>query len=167
MYFRYPSAAEVSLASLEDVATLDRTVTEPVLRGVSFTVEPGQMVALVGPSGAGKSTTSMLVSRVYDVTDGAVLVGGVDVRDAYAGLAARHHRRRHPGRAPVPRDDRGEPALRPPDATDDEIWAALTRRADRRPGRGRCPTGWTPWSASAATGSPAARSSASRSPGCC
>ena len=80
--FRYPSAAEVSLASLEDVATLDRTETAPVLKGVDFTVEPGQMVALVGPSGAGKSTTSMLVPRVYDVTAGAVLVGGVDVRDA-------------------------------------------------------------------------------------
>lgn len=50
--FRYPSAAEVSLASLEEVATLDRTVNEPVLKGVSFSVEPGQMVALVGPSGA-------------------------------------------------------------------------------------------------------------------
>jgi ATP-binding cassette, subfamily B, bacterial len=80
--FRYPSASEVSLATLEDVATLDRTETAPVLNGVDFTVEPGQMVALVGPSGAGKSTTSMLVSRVYDVTGGAVLVGGVDVRDA-------------------------------------------------------------------------------------
>jgi ATP-binding cassette subfamily B protein len=80
--FRYPSAAEVSLATLEDVATLDRTETAPVLKGVDFAVEPGQMVALVGPSGAGKSTTSMLVSRVYDVTSGAVLVDGVDVRDA-------------------------------------------------------------------------------------
>jgi ATP-binding cassette subfamily B protein len=80
--FSYPSAAEVSLASLEDVATLDRTTSEQVLRGISFTVEPGQMVALVGPSGAGKTTTSMLVPRVYDVTGGAVLVGGVDVRDA-------------------------------------------------------------------------------------
>jgi ATP-binding cassette, subfamily B, bacterial len=83
--FRYPTAAEVSLASLEDVATLDRTVTEPVLRGLSFEVLPGQMIALVGPSGAGKSTTSMLISRVYDVTSGAVLVGDVDVRDATLG----------------------------------------------------------------------------------
>ncbi|MEV4709092.1 ABC transporter ATP-binding protein [Actinoplanes sp. NPDC049316] len=82
VHFRYPSADEVSLATLEDVAALDRTENAPVLRGVDFTVEPGQMVALVGPSGAGKSTTSMLVSRVYDVTEGAVLVGGVDVRDA-------------------------------------------------------------------------------------
>jgi ATP-binding cassette subfamily B protein len=83
--FRYPSAAEVSLASLEDVAVLDRTVTAPVLRGVSFTVEPGQLVALVGPSGAGKSTTAMLVSRIYDVTSGAVLVNGVDVRELTVG----------------------------------------------------------------------------------
>src|SRR3989440_9287580 len=80
--FRYPSAAEVSLASLEDVAVLDRTVTEPVLRGVTFAVERGHMVALVGPSGAGKSTTAMLVPPVYDVSEGAGLVGGVDRRDA-------------------------------------------------------------------------------------
>ena len=80
--FRYPSADQVSLATLEDVAVLDRTENAPVLEGVDFTVEPGQMVALVGPSGAGKSTTSMLLSRVYDVTGGAVLIGGVDVRDA-------------------------------------------------------------------------------------
>ena len=82
VHFRYPSADEVSLATLEDVTALDRTENAPVLKGLDFTVEPGQMVALVGPSGAGKSTTSMLVSRVYDVTEGAVLVGGVDVRDA-------------------------------------------------------------------------------------
>jgi ATP-binding cassette, subfamily B, bacterial len=82
VHFRYPSADAVSLATLEDVVALDRTENAPVLRGVDFTVEPGRLVALVGPSGAGKSTTSMLVSRVYDVTEGAVRVGGVDVRDA-------------------------------------------------------------------------------------
>ncbi|MEV0647071.1 ABC transporter ATP-binding protein [Phytomonospora sp. NPDC050363] len=84
VHFRYPSASEVSLASLEEVATLDQSRNEPVLRGVSFTVERGQLVAIVGPSGAGKTTTSMLVPRIYDVTEGAVLVGDVDVRHATA-----------------------------------------------------------------------------------
>ncbi|AVT40556.1 ABC transporter [Plantactinospora sp. BB1] len=123
--FRYPSAAEVSLASLEEVATLDRTVNEPVLRGVSFTVEPGQMVALVGPSGAGKSTTSMLVSRIYDVTDGAVRVGGVDVRDATGdslrdtiGVVTQDSHLFHETIAENLRYAK-------PDATDDELWAAL------------------------------------------
>ena len=147
--FRYPSAAEVSLASLEDVATLDRTVTEPVLRGVTFTVEPGQMVALVGPSGAGKSTTAMLVPRVYDVTDGAVLVGDVDVRDATLRLAARHHRRGHPGRAPVPRDDRREPALRPARGDRRGAVDGAGPGPGRRPGARPCPTGWTRWWGSA------------------
>ncbi|MEV4630848.1 ABC transporter ATP-binding protein [Micromonospora sp. NPDC049523] len=123
--FRYPSASEVSLASLEDVAALDRTVSEPVLRGVSFTVEPGQMVALVGPSGAGKSTTSMLVSRVYDVTDGEVRVGGVDVRDATfdslrdeIGVVTQDSHLFHETIAENLRYAK-------PDATDDELWAAL------------------------------------------
>ena len=82
--FRYPSAAEVSLASLESVDA-DRLSSEPgelLLRDVSFRVEPGQMVALVGPSGAGKTTIASLVPRLYDVTDGAVRLAGVDVRDA-------------------------------------------------------------------------------------
>jgi ATP-binding cassette subfamily B protein len=123
--FRYPAAAEVSLASLEDVATLDRTVSDPVLRGVSFAVEPGQMVALVGPSGAGKSTTSMLVSRVYDVTDGQVVVGGVDVRDATLeslrdtiGVVTQDSHLFHETIAENLRYAK-------PDATDDELWAAL------------------------------------------
>ena len=89
--FRYPSAEEVSLASLESVAVLDRrTSVEPVLTGVSFRAEPGQLIALVGPSGAGKTTASHLVARLYDVTGGAVRLGGVDVRDAtLASLRAR------------------------------------------------------------------------------
>jgi ATP-binding cassette, subfamily B, bacterial len=80
--FGYPSAEEVSLASLESVAVLDRTPSQQVLFDVSFTVEPGQMVALVGPSGAGKTTVSQLVPRLYDVRGGAVRLNGVDVRDA-------------------------------------------------------------------------------------
>jgi ATP-binding cassette subfamily B protein len=82
--FTYPSAREVSLASLESVAVLEAGSRSEVLHDISFTVEPGQMVALVGPSGAGKTTISSLVPRLYDVTDGAVRVSGIDVRHATA-----------------------------------------------------------------------------------
>jgi ATP-binding cassette subfamily B protein len=78
--FSYPTAQEVSLASLEEVAVLDTTAPQEVLRGISFRAEPGELVALVGPSGAGKTTISQLVPRIYDVRSGAVLVGGHDVR---------------------------------------------------------------------------------------
>ncbi|HEX4811229.1 MAG TPA: ABC transporter ATP-binding protein [Nonomuraea sp.] len=80
--FRYPSAEEVSLASLESVARQDTGPSQPVLRGVSFTARPGQLIALVGHSGAGKTTMTSLVSRLYDVNDGAVRLNGLDVRDA-------------------------------------------------------------------------------------
>ncbi len=53
----------------------------PILKGVSFSVEPGKKVAVVGPSGSGKSTLSRLLFRFYDVDDGAVRIDGVDVRD--------------------------------------------------------------------------------------
>ena len=79
--FRYPSADEVSLASLESVARQDASpVRDDVLRDVVFTARPGEMVALVGPSGAGKTTITALVSRLYDVTAGAIRINGVDVR---------------------------------------------------------------------------------------
>ncbi len=80
--FSYPGAEEVSLASLEAVATLDDTPRTAVLHDVSFTVKPGTMTALVGPSGAGKTTISLLVSRLYDVDAGEVSINGVDVREA-------------------------------------------------------------------------------------
>jgi ATP-binding cassette subfamily B protein len=82
--FSYPSAEEVSLASLEAVAVLETTGRTDVLHDVSFRVDPGQMVALVGPSGAGKTTISALVSRLYDVTAGTVRINGTDVREATA-----------------------------------------------------------------------------------
>jgi ATP-binding cassette subfamily B protein len=80
--FRYPSVDESTIASLTGGASaVGASAGDPVLHDVSFTVRPGELVALVGPSGAGKTTTAMLVARVYDVTDGAVRVDGIDVRD--------------------------------------------------------------------------------------
>lgn len=83
--FAYPSADKVSLASLEEVASLDTRGGAEVLHGISFRAEAGQTVALVGSSGAGKSTIAQLLPRLYDVDEGAVRIGGVDVRDLSAG----------------------------------------------------------------------------------
>ncbi len=54
---------------------------EPVLKDLSFSVEPGQKIALVGPTGSGKTTVMKLLNRFYDVTSGRILVDGVDVRE--------------------------------------------------------------------------------------
>ena len=80
VHFGYDDA-DVALASLEGVARTGQAPSGEVLHDVSFTIEPGQMVALVGPSGAGKTTVSALLARLYDVDSGAVLVGGHDVRE--------------------------------------------------------------------------------------
>jgi ATP-binding cassette subfamily B protein len=79
--FSYPKADEISLASLEGIATREVVDSGEILRKLSFTVEPGTMTALVGPSGAGKTTISALIPRLYDVTDGSIEINGVDIRD--------------------------------------------------------------------------------------
>ncbi|HTS99651.1 MAG TPA: ABC transporter ATP-binding protein, partial [Streptosporangiaceae bacterium] len=82
--FRYPAASEVSLASLESIAlpAPERTdANQGVLHDVSFTAPARQLTALVGPSGAGKTTITHLVSRLYDPDEGAVRIGGTDIRD--------------------------------------------------------------------------------------
>ncbi|MDN5915418.1 MAG: ABC transporter ATP-binding protein/permease [Pseudonocardia sp.] len=79
--FTYPSAEDVSLASLEEVAVLDKRKNAEVLHGVDLEVGPGQLLALVGTSGAGKSTLAALVPRLYDVDSGAIELAGTDVRE--------------------------------------------------------------------------------------
>jgi ATP-binding cassette, subfamily B, bacterial MsbA len=64
-----------------DDVTFGYSAGIPVLAGISFVMEPGEVVALVGPTGAGKSTIGALVPRFYDVSAGRITVDGVDVRD--------------------------------------------------------------------------------------
>jgi ATP-binding cassette, subfamily B, bacterial len=125
--FGYPAADKVSLASLEEVATLDTRGGVEVLHGVSFRVDPDQLVALVGSSGGGKSTIASLAPRLYDVDAGAVRLGGVDVRDlsfdtirSTLGLVTQDGHLFH---------DTVRENLRfaRPGATDDELWDALRR----------------------------------------
>ena len=123
--FRYPSAGEVSLASLESVARLDHAPSAQVLHGVTFRAEAGQMIALVGPSGAGKTTITALVNRLYDPTSGVVRIGGTDVRDVT--LASLH------GTVGTVTQDahmfhttiRSNLLYARPEATEDELMAAL------------------------------------------
>jgi ABC-type multidrug transport system fused ATPase/permease subunit len=125
--FSYPSADKVSLASLEEVATLDTRGGTEVLHGISFSVEPGQMVALVGTSGSGKSTIASLAPRLYDTDHGAVRIGGVDVRDvsfddirATLGMVTQDGHLFHDS-------VRDNLRFARPEATDDELWDALRR----------------------------------------
>ncbi|MFJ6386323.1 ABC transporter ATP-binding protein [Streptomyces sp. NPDC091972] len=125
--FGYPSADKVSLASLEEVASLDTRGGAEVLHGVSFRAEPGRTVALVGSSGAGKSTVAQLLPRLYDVDEGAVRVGGVDVRDltadslrATVGMVTQDGHLFHDS-------VRANLLLARPEASEDELWDALRR----------------------------------------
>jgi ATP-binding cassette subfamily B protein len=82
--FRYPAASEVSLASLESIAIkVHERETGPadVLHDISFIAPSGKLTALVGPSGAGKTTITHLVARLYDPSEGAVRIGGQDLRE--------------------------------------------------------------------------------------
>ncbi|MDO0924700.1 ABC transporter ATP-binding protein [Streptomyces sp. TG1A-8] len=125
--FAYPAADQVSLASLEEVATLDGRGGAEVLHGVSFRAEPGRTVALVGSSGAGKSTIAQLLPRLYDVDAGAVRIGGIDVRDltaaslrAVLGMVTQDGHLFHD-------TVRANLLLARPEATDEELWDVLGR----------------------------------------
>lgn len=133
--FSYPAADQVSLASLEEVAELDHRGGEEVLHGISFTAEPGQVIALVGTSGAGKSTIASLLARLYDVDEpsdpagdsGAIRLNGVDLRDAtFASLKATVGMVTQDGHL-FHESIRSNLTLAAPDATDAELWEALRR----------------------------------------
>ncbi len=123
--FTYPRADEISLGSLESVARAESRDNTQVLNDVGFVAEPGQMVALVGPSGAGKTTVTNLVARLYDVDNGAVRVGGHDVRDVtlqsledVVGYVTQDAHMFHD-------TIRVNLLYARPDATDEETWRAL------------------------------------------
>ena len=127
VHFSYPSADQVSLASLEEVAVLDRRGGQQVLHGISFTVRPGQTYALVGTSGAGKSTIASLLARLYDVGSGAIRYNGTDIRDVTSASL-------HSTVGMVTQDGhlfhdtiRGNLTLAAPDAPDEQIWDAIDR----------------------------------------
>ncbi|WP_037826005.1 ABC transporter ATP-binding protein [Streptomyces sp. NRRL B-1347] len=125
--FGYPAADKVSLASLEEVASLDGRGGAEVLHGLSFRAEPGQTVALVGSSGAGKSTIAQLLPRLYDADAGTVRVGGVDVRDLSAdslrdtiGMVTQDGHLFH-------ESVRANLLLARPGAAEDDLWEVLRR----------------------------------------
>ena len=123
--FAYPTADKVSLASLEEVATLDTRGGEEVLHDVSLAIEPGEIVALVGSSGAGKSTIASLLPRLYDVDAGSVSIGGVDVRrltfDSLRRTVGVVTQDGHLFHESIGENLR----FAAPEATDDDLWAAL------------------------------------------
>ena len=99
------------------------------LEGVDFVARAGQLVALVGPSGAGKTTTTYMIPRLYDVTSGAVLIDGHDVRDLQleslgelVGVVTQETYLFHSS-------IRDNLQFARPDAGDDELWAALDAAA--------------------------------------
>ena len=81
--FHYPSRADVGLESLELASDgkLENDTKNTVLNQISFKVNSGTMLALVGPSGSGKTTISQLIARLYDPTEGQVLVGNSDIKN--------------------------------------------------------------------------------------
>ena len=105
--FRYPGAAD------------------DTLRGVDLVVRPGETMALVGATGSGKTTLTALVSRLYDVTGGRVLVDGVDVRDVALAQLRRVVATAFEDPVLISASVRENVALGVPGCGDDEVWAAL------------------------------------------
>jgi ATP-binding cassette subfamily B protein len=123
--FSYPTADQVSLASLESIASLDQRPSGEVLHDVTFGVAAGQTVALVGRSGGGKTTITHLVARLYDATSGTVSVAGTDVKglkqDSLRATVGYVTQDAHMFHDTI----RANLRYARPDATDAELWEAL------------------------------------------
>jgi ATP-binding cassette subfamily B protein len=123
--FSYPTADEVSLASLESIASLDQRPSGEVLHDVTFDVPAGHTVALVGRSGGGKTTITHLVARLYDATSGTVSVAGIDVKklkqDSLRRKVGYVTQDAHMFHDTI----RANLQYAKPDVTDAEVWEAL------------------------------------------
>ena len=80
-----PDEELVGSLSFENVTFTYPMDKEPMLKDVSFTIEPGQMVGVVGATGAGKSTLAQLIPRLFDPQEGAIKIGGKDIREVSEG----------------------------------------------------------------------------------
>lgn len=80
-----PDEELVGSLSFENVTFTYPMDKEPMLKDVSFTIEPGQMVGVVGATGAGKSTLAQLIPRLFDPQNGAIKIGGKDIREVSEG----------------------------------------------------------------------------------
>jgi ATP-binding cassette subfamily B protein len=125
VWFRHPPAAAVGISSLEDGAPSHDGESAWILKDMSFSVAPGEFVALVGPSGAGKTTTALLVPRIHEATEGVVRVDGQAVGDLT--LESLHRAVGMVMQDPHLFHESIGDNLRyaKPEATDDELWNAL------------------------------------------
>ena len=85
MFKDVPDEELVGSLSFENVTFTYPMDKEPMLKDVSFTIEPGQMVGVVGATGAGKSTLAQLIPRLFDPQEGAIKIGGKDIREVSEG----------------------------------------------------------------------------------
>jgi len=166
VHFAYPGADEVSLASLEDVAVPDHSPRHPVLHGVSFRAGAGQLVALVGPSALGKPQSRNWFHGCTTWTPAAC--GSAALMSGTSPCSRCGMRSASSRRTPTCSTTRSGPTCSTRGRT------RRRRTSSRRCGLRRsgtwcpgCRRAWTPSSATAGIGSPAARSSDSPSPGCC
>ena len=132
------------VVEMRNVAFAYPGAEEPVVSGVTFTSLPGQTTAIVGSTGSGKTTLINLVPRLFDATEGRVLVDGVDVRDLAARGAVGPHRPRAPEAVPLLGDSGEQPAVRQARRDRGADVGSARDRPSPRLRRRRCPAGSRP-----------------------